>query len=149
MQSRAKPVIFSNVIPLFLFPPALFNCFVRKSYLIFTFHALHSPPFISIKIQTPQNFRRSLPKVTQTPHQNLHSISTYQPKNMNAQQPTQAAPAQAVAPPPAQAAVPPPPAGAPTAAPVKDDRDHVDKGTNDGEKKTLPSRLSLNTMSEP
>lgn len=68
---------------------------------------------------------------------------------MNAQQPTQAAPAQAVAPPPAQAAVPPPPAGAPTAAPVKDDRDHVDKGTNDGEKKTLPSRLSLNTMSEP
>lgn len=47
---------------------------------------------------------------------------------MSAQQPTQAAPAQAVAPPPAQASAPPPPAGAPTAAPVKDDRDHVDKG---------------------
>ena len=49
---------------------------------------------------------------------------------MDAQQSTHAAPAQAVAPPPAQAAAPPPPAGAPTAAPVKDDRDHVDKGTN-------------------
>lgn len=49
---------------------------------------------------------------------------------MDAQQPTHAAPAQAVAPPPAQAAAPPPPAGAPTAAPVKDDRDHVDKGTD-------------------
>lgn len=49
---------------------------------------------------------------------------------MDAQQPTHAAPAQAVAPPSAQAAAPPPPAGAPTGAPVKDDRDHVDKGTN-------------------
>lgn len=49
---------------------------------------------------------------------------------MDVQQPTHAAPAQAIAPPSAQAAAPPPPAGAPTGAPVKDDRDHVDKGTN-------------------
>lgn len=49
---------------------------------------------------------------------------------MDAQKSTQAAPAQAAAPPPAQAAAPPPPAGAPTAAPVKDDRDYVDKGMN-------------------
>lgn len=49
---------------------------------------------------------------------------------MDAQQSTHATPSQAIAPPPAQAAAPPPPAGAPTAAPVKDDRDHVDKGTN-------------------
>lgn len=61
---------------------------------------------------------------------------------MDAQQPTHAAPAQAVAPPPAQAAAPPPPSGAPTAAAVKDDRDHVDKGTDRGryfQKKTPPA----------
>lgn len=131
MQSRAKPVIFFSLSPPFSFSLQL--CYILGgSYLTFTFHAA---TFILSKIHSSSNSFLVVPysKSPRKSTSRFHSVFiNIPPHNMSAQQPTQAAPAQAAAPPPAQAAAPPPPAGAttaaPTAAPVTDDRDYVDKG---------------------